>query len=399
MNTGYFIKPRYDKSGFSAIPKHIRDAFAQQAYDTVILFLIDSFGWRFFDKFQGEPFLRQLSRDGQVQKITSQFPSTTAAHITTLHTSQEVGQHGVYEWFYYEPSVDVLIAPLLFSKAGDLQRDTLRPLYAQPTRLYPTHTLYHDLLKQGVDAHIFQHREYTPSTYSDAIYRGAKAHPYRTLPETLVNVGLRLEKQQKPTYIVCYFDRVDGVSHEYGPGSPQVEAEIIILLHTLEKIFLPRLLNRKGRILFLLTADHGQIETDPATTVFINQSASLKGVERFLKTNRAGDLLVPGGSCRDLFLYIKDGMLDEAQAFLARGLEGKADVVKVQTLIEQGYFGSQPVSDTFKSRVADLVILPYPGESVWWYEKDRFEQRYYGHHGGLTPAEMEIPLIQYETAD
>jgi predicted AlkP superfamily pyrophosphatase or phosphodiesterase len=396
MNPHCFIKPHYNQSGFASIPNQVRELFAQQAYDTVILFLIDSFGWRFFEKFQDEPFLCQLARHGQVQKITSQFPSTTAAHITSLHTSQEVGQHGVYEWFYYEPSVDVMIAPLLFSRAGDLQRDTLKPLYAQPTRLYPTKTLFHDLLRLGVEAHIFQHREYTPSTYSDAIYRGAKARPYRTLPETLVNVGLRLEKQQKPTYIVCYFDRVDGLSHEYGPGSPQVEAEIIILLHTLEKIFLPSLLKGRGRTLFLLTADHGQTETDPATTVFLNQAANLKGIERFLKTNRAGELLVPAGSCRDMFLYINDGLLDEAQAFLARGLEGKADVVRVQTLIEQGYFGAQPVSDTFKSRVADLVILPYPGESVWWYEKDRFEQRYYGHHGGLTPAEMEIPLIQYE---
>jgi hypothetical protein len=33
------------------------------------------------------------------------------------------------------------------------------------------------------------------------------------------------------------------------------------------------------------------------------------------------------------------------------------------------------------------------GEAVWWYEKDKFEQRFYGHHGGLTPQEMEIPLL------
>jgi len=399
MNTEHFIKPHYNQSGFAGIPTSIWDAFTQGTYDTVILFLIDSFGWRFFERFQDEPFLRQLSRDGQVQKLTSQFPSTTAAHITTLHTGQEVGQHGVYEWFYYEPSVDMLIAPLLFSKAGDLPRDTLKTLNIQPKPLYPNHTLYQDLNKLGVETHMYQHREYTPSTYSDIIYRGAKAHPYKTLPETLVNLGLQLEKQHEPTYIVCYFDRVDSLSHEYGPGSPQVEAEIVILLHTLEKYFLPSLLNHTGRTLFLLTADHGQIEIDPATTVFINQATSLSGVEPFIKTNRAGELLVPGGSCRDMFLYIKDGMLDAAQAFLARGLEGKADVVKVQTLIEQGHFGSQPVSDTFKSRVADLVILPYPGESVWWYEKDRFEQRFYGHHGGLTPAEMEIPLIRYETAE
>ena len=25
----------------------------------------------------------------------------------------------------------------------------------------------------------------------------------------------------------------------------------------------------------------------------------------------------------------------------------------------------------------------------------RFEQKFYGHHGGLTPGEMEIPLLMY----
>jgi hypothetical protein len=45
------------------------------------------------------------------------------------------------------------------------------------------------------------------------------------------------------------------------------------------------------------------------------------------------------------------------------------------------------------ARVGNLVILPYRGEAVWWYEKDRFEQKFRGHHGGLTPQEMEIPLL------
>ncbi len=43
--------------------------------------------------------------------------------------------------------------------------------------------------------------------------------------------------------------------------------------------------------------------------------------------------------------------------------------------------------------MGNLVILAYKGESVWWYQKNRFEQKFYGHHGGLTKEEMEIPLI------
>ncbi|NQU30061.1 MAG: alkaline phosphatase family protein, partial [Anaerolineae bacterium] len=87
-------------------------------------------------------------------------------------------------------------------------------------------------------------------------------------------------------------------------------------------------------------------------------------------------------------------LLDEAQIFLTSRLEGKADVLKTQDLIEAGYFGPT-ISESFLSRVGNLIILPHRYQSVWWYVKDKFEQKHYGHHGGLTPEEMEIPLNSY----
>lgn len=88
-------------------------------------------------------------------------------------------------------------------------------------------------------------------------------------------------------------------------------------------------------------------------------------------------------------------MLDEAQQLLAKGLESKADVVKTDDLIAQGYFGPE-ISDALRAHLGNLVVLAYRYESVWWYEKGKFEQKYYGHHGGPTPQEMEIPLLGLE---
>jgi hypothetical protein len=72
-------------------------------------------------------------------------------------------------------------------------------------------------------------------------------------------------------------------------------------------------------------------------------------------------------------------------------LDGKADVVQTQDLIAEGFFGDD-VSERFLERVGNVVILPYRYESVWWYEKDRFDMQFLGHHGGLTPQEMETVL-------
>jgi hypothetical protein len=168
-----------------------------------------------------------------------------------------------------------------------------------------------------------------------------------------------------------------------------------MFLLALERLLLPALERQKNRTLFLFTADHGQSETDPATTTYINRDPHFAGVEKFLRTDGAGRPIVPCGACRDFFLHVQPGRVDEAQAFLSARLQGKAEVQKVADLIDAGFFGPT-VSAKFRFRAGDLVILPFRGESVWWYEKDKFEQRYYGHHGGLTKQEMEIPLITCE---
>jgi predicted AlkP superfamily pyrophosphatase or phosphodiesterase len=389
----HFIKPRYDTGGFASIPARLREHCVSGIYDAVVLFLVDGFGWRFFEKFQDVPFLKRLTKSGKIEKLTAQFPSTTAAHITTIHTGLPVGQSGVYEWFYYEPQLDRVIAPLLFSYAGDEKRDTLQGKI-KARNLFPRQTLYQGLNSLGIDTHIFGMRDYTPSSYSNVVMKGAKLNSFKTFPEALVNLGQLIETSKKPAYIHFYFDNIDGTCHKYGPSAPQTEGEIEAYLLIMEYFF-SRIFTGRKKILFLITADHGASEVDPKTTIFLNKDKRFKGIERFLKTNRSGELLVPAGSARDMFLYIKDEMLEEAQGFLSSRLAGKAEVVTSRWLLENGYFGPE-ISPQFRARVGNLVLLPYRYESVWWYEKDRFEQRFYGHHGGLTPQEMEIPLITLE---
>jgi len=393
MQYSGFVKPNYDSGGFAGIPARIREHCASEKYDAVVLFLVDGFGWRFFDRFQEMPFLQRLTKSGKVEKLTSQFPSTTSAHVTTIHTGQSVGRSGVYEWFYYEPQLDRIIAPLLFSYAGDDERDTLKGVI-KGKKLYPNQTLYQDLAEQGAESHIFGVRDYTPSSYTNVVTKGAKLHGFRTLPEALVNLGILLDSLERPAYINFYFANIDSTCHKYGPTALQTEAEIESFLLFMD-FFFTRTFGRKKKVLFLMTADHGASEVDPKTTVFLNRDKRFAGIERFIKTNKSGNLLVPAGSARDMFLYIKNEMLEEAQEFLSRRLEGKAEVVQTKWLMENGYFGAE-ISKKFRERVGNLVILPHRYESVWWYEKDVFEQNFYGHHGGLTPQEMEIPLFTLE---
>jgi predicted AlkP superfamily pyrophosphatase or phosphodiesterase len=402
-----FVRPAYDHNSFLELPNSIagllghapKTALAHNLssvfgteFDRVLLILVDGFGWRFVEQYSGYPILRRFTDKGVARKICAQFPSTTAAHITTLHTGLEVGQHGVFEWQYYEPQVDALIAPLMFSYAGTRTRDELKRHRVDSRTLLPTRTLYHDLASLGIRTAIFQHREYTPSTYSNILLDGAGVSPYTTFPELLTNLRAVLASPQSPQYLVAYFDRLDFVSHHYGPGSQHCEAEADGFLLALERQLFAKL-GPTGRTLVILTADHGSTETDPATTIYLNVEREFTGLERFLRRNGRGAVLAPAGSPRDLFLYVHDELIEEAQAFLKERLAGRAQVVRVADLIAEGFFGAHPPSPAFLARAGNLVILAYPKEAVWWYEKDRHEQRFFGHHGGLTPQEMEVPLL------
>src|SRR5256885_3303284 len=150
------VKPLYDSYCFSNIPQTIEflltgegqsalplDVFGDlpTRYDRVILFFVDAFGWRFFERYAEKyEFLKTVLKHGAVSKMTSQFPSTTAAHVTCIHTGLNVGQSGVYEWNYYEPLVDEVITPLLLSYAGDKERDSLKRSGIPSDAFYPHQT-------------------------------------------------------------------------------------------------------------------------------------------------------------------------------------------------------------------------------------------------------------------
>src|SRR5207247_5901506 len=96
------VKPLYNSYCFSNIPQTIEflltgegqsalplDVFGNlpTRYDRVILFFVDAFGWRFFERYAEKyEALGITLKHAVVSRITLHFPSTTAAHPTCIHT-------------------------------------------------------------------------------------------------------------------------------------------------------------------------------------------------------------------------------------------------------------------------------------------------------------------------
>ncbi|HEY3273789.1 MAG TPA: alkaline phosphatase family protein [Methanocella sp.] len=364
-------------------------------YEKVVLILVDGFGWCTFDRIAGNSgFLSEVMGEGVLLKLAAQFPSTTTCNITTLNTGLDVAQHGMFEWFYYEPAVDDIIAPLLYSYGREqMYRGTLKKnRNLKPEDIYPRASISQHLHGLGVKCYAYQNKDFTGSPYSDIVFRAAEMRGYGTAAEGLADMAELLIQPGK-TFHSFYFDRVDYMLHKYGPHSNEVETEVLAFFRDVEKAFWSKAKNSARDTAFIITADHGHTHIDYTKTIYLNKE--LPEIERYMKRNREGRPIVPAGSCRDMFLYIKDEHLRDVQVMLQELLKGKALVCRTSDLVEHCFFTERHISEKLASRLGNLVILPFSGESVWWYVKDVYYIDYLGHHGGLTREEMEIPFLMW----
>jgi hypothetical protein len=343
---------------------------APERIERVAVVLLDAFGMRFVERHAGHPLLRRL----HVAPLASQFPSTTTAHVTTMHTGTPVGTHGLYEWNVYEPALDAVITPILFSPAGRFEPDGLRGSVVGIGDIVPPGTLYERLAGEGVRSVVLQPAAFSPSTYDSVATRGADLRPFATIADGAAGLAAAL---QAPGYAYLYWHEIDAAGHVHGPGSPEFDAACLEALDALDAA----LAAPGPPALVLFTADHGQVGVDPARVDYLEDV--LPEVDRYLAQP-------PAGSARDVFLHAVPGLAAELARELRERMAGRAEVLLVAELEAQGRFGE--VGPRLRARLADVCVLPASGRMAWLRSAASVEQRFRGHHGGLHPDECETWL-------
>jgi hypothetical protein len=362
---------------FDELPGLIEAKLA--AHARVVLVYFDAFGWRFLERHADHP----LFEGADVERWSSCFPSTTTVHSTTIHSGLPLGEHGLYEWNVFEPRLNRLVTPLWFCFAGDDRPGTLFDAGLTAHDLFPDQTIYRRLLP--VPSHVAMPTGIARSQTSKLLLQPATVHPFDDNPEGLARLCAALAAEER-AYGTIYLGDADALMHMAGPDAPEVAALMEEDLSAIAAAPWPE------GTLVLLTADHGMEAISPERTTYMN--VVWPELAQHLEVGADGKPLAPAGSCRDLFLHVRPERLDEVEAQLAELLEPVAEVRKVEALLAEGLFGPN-VSDALTSRLANLVVLPAPGEAAYWLEPGRFEQHFHGQHGGLSANETEIPLVSW----
>ncbi len=309
--------------------------------ERLIFILIDALGYNLFERYLKERI------KGPYTKITSLFPSTTAAVLTTLYTGLSPKEHGILEWYMYYEEYGNVIKTLPFSPMDVDGNDVLLDMGISPKPLFAHPTIFQTLKKRGFKSSSYIRMEYAHSSYSEHMFKGAKIVPYGSLSE-----AFRMMNRDDSDLIQIYIDYVDTAQHLYGPNSQETQREIEKVFKEIEKI------NTNATV--VISADHGQME-----------------IRRRMILNLKNQKIPPGGSPRDVFLYQEEDIEEDFKTFK------KNDFI---TLLGPGR-----ENENLRRRAPEIVILPGDFTGVWF--RDFYAK---GLHGGMSEDEMYVPFIVWE---
>ncbi|SCK27707.1 Predicted pyrophosphatase or phosphodiesterase, AlkP superfamily [Vogesella sp. LIG4] len=341
--------------------------------ETVILLLIDG---------MGEAQLAELAPDGWLAhqprtRLHSVFPSTTTAAITTLLTGAAPSEHGLLSWHVWAPQAGCIATPLPLREHWRAEGEALpdqtlaAALYTQPSAL-----------AGGDRRHYVLQPEYiADSQYSRHHGGAAEALPWHGYDALFAQLAA-LARQPGRKFIYAYIPDLDSLMHHKGTRHPRAAQ----LLQRIDAHCAALAVTLPASARLLVTADHGQLDIPPEKLLFINDYPELAAMlARPLWGEPRVAFCTPRPECRDAF-----------PASIEAALGHVLWVLKAEDVLAAQWFGPAPQHPQLAARAGDYVLLLKDDWGLLQMVDDSERPRLIGNHGGLSAAEMQIPLIVYQ---
>jgi predicted AlkP superfamily pyrophosphatase or phosphodiesterase len=326
----------------------------------------------------GHDFL--LGRDGALRQhlrgqMTSVFPSTTASAIPTFLTGLAPQQHGLTGWHMYFREIGAIAAPLPFRvRAG---RHALREAGVTPSTLFGLTPLFDRL---PLPCHVVSPRHIIHSDFNVALSGRAKRHGYDTLEEMFAILAGLLRIAAQRSYVHAYWPQLDSLAHEHGIHSgPVAEA-----FAALDAAFAQLVdVARSNDSLVIVTADHGFIDTSVDETIDLDDHPRLRET-----------LLLPlCGEPRAAYAYVRAGREARFEDYVREHLADRVRLFRSDEVLRQGWLGPGVAHPALQDRLGDFVLIPRGQTILRDWLKGEERHTHIGVHGGLSAAEMIVPLV------
>jgi predicted AlkP superfamily pyrophosphatase or phosphodiesterase len=351
----------------------------------VVMLLVDSLGWDMYQR--TKPEIDWLaSHLGIEEKMTSVFPSTTVAALSSLWTGYAPAQHGLVGLRLFFPQEATLASMLRFSPTFASLPNSLIDAGIKPESFLYVPGFAQSLASYGIKTHSFKGYNIAYSALSRMLDRGVDStHGVVTAADLFIQLRDLLEETTgQSLYIHAYWPTVDTICHAYGPSHPSVNAEIKDIFNLLKTEFLDRLSPkaRKGTVLFV-TGDHGHVEAPVEQIINVDDEPTLNEML----------LMRPAGEPRTPYLYARQGCQSTLLSYLQEEYPDKLVAMPSIQALTSGLLGPKPHAPDVARRLGDVLATMRQSYNLLTRQELDVPRLMKGRHGGMSAAEMEVPWL------
>ena len=326
------------------------------------LLLVDGLGKNAIDQY-GSRYLN-LSSLTYHSTLQATFPSTTATSLTSLGTGKRAGEHGMVGYTMRVPHSgrpERILNALKWDERVD------------PATWQPHATLFERAMSEGISVSHVAAKRFESTGFTRAALRGGSYRGANSAEELIRESVAALQRDR--SFVYLYLNDVDEASHGEGFGSEK-------FLTAMAKVdsLVGELLSKlpQGTRLWI-TSDHGMINRDDFCVL---------GKENDLL--RDIDLLA--GEPRVRYLYCDWSKVDAVRSRWQNYFGERITILTREEAIASGLFGPE-VTQAASDRIGDLVAIANGNLILVESEREALQCAMVGHHGGVTSAETEIPLL------
>lgn len=337
-------------------------------YRNIIFLVLDGMGEHILNRFSEDGYFNR----NKIDCITSVYPSTTTAALTTYYSGRPPYETGWIAWSQYFKEYGRALD--MFPQKESYKGDSIK---GAKINVFDSIVKYKTIFEKIEETSNAQAYELTPS-YSEK--RSKKSIRADSIDEILQNIEM-LCKNPDEKFIFAYSDNPDGTLHKFGASSEEAKAFVIDAEKKIEKMYndLPE------DTIMIISADHGHKDIEKVYTLL-----DYPEIQECL-------IMPPSLESRALTFWVKENMRSEFEKRFNTIFKDEFWLMTKEEFLDKHFLGCGEKHPKIDDFIGNYVALSTSGSIIkletFLAEGKEVKK---STHCGLTKEEMEVPVIVLE---
>ena len=351
------------------------DKLLEKKYRNVVLVILDG---------MGENILKNISPNGifsknKIDEITSVYPSTTTAAMTTYYSGKPPIETGWIAWSQYfkEYGRNIDVLPERDSYTGE----KLKVKNQKILDIIGYKTVYEQIKEQNSNIETY---EIMPSYCEKKTKLTMTANTVEEMCESIVT----LCKNTQNKFVIAYNDNPDGIIHKNGCYLEETKKFVLEAEQEFEKM-LQKL--KCTNTLIILSADHGHQDINETIDIL-----ELKEIQECL-------IMPPTLESRMIGFFVKYNKRKEFEDIFNKLFKDKYILYSKEDLLKCNLLGYGNRHKKIEDFIGDYIAIAISDVRInigtYLSREMKHPDEKKSTHCGLTKNEMEVPLIVFDLKD